>query len=100
MQIKQRQVRTNLKHYNKNCFYNPRDIANAFREYYESLYNLNKVSDTYQPSEADIADFHKPRRLPTVAAEALQQLNKQIDIGEVLAAIKELPLHKWLFSLI
>lgn len=44
-------------------------------------YNLNKDSDTYQPSGADIADFLIPLHLPTVAEEVLQQLNNPLLLG-------------------
>lgn len=36
---------------------NPKEIADAFSDYYESLYNLKDDPDTHHPSDDMITDF-------------------------------------------
>lgn len=35
----------------------PKEIADAFSDYYEALYNLKDDPETYQPSDKMISDF-------------------------------------------
>lgn len=62
-QLKEKQARSNITHIkhhlNNTVFQNPKDIANVFKEYYESLYNLNTDSATHQHTYAEIDKFLK-----------------------------------------
>lgn len=97
-QLKKRQARANLthiKHHNTNTtFHNSKDIANAFKDYYESLYNLNIDPLTHQPTELDIDEFLQGIQPPSMDAPILQKLNAPITCTEVEAVIRSLPMHK------
>lgn len=48
------QIQYPLHHPNKSRLLNPQAIADAFADYYNSLYNLKDDSSTHQPSDAYI----------------------------------------------
>lgn len=62
---------------------NPKDIADAFSDYYESLYNLKNNPDTYQPTEDIITDFLNSVKLPKLSQADLSILNQPFTIPEI-----------------
>lgn len=54
--------------------HHPKDIADAFSHYYESLYNLAKDPQTHQPNSVTITNFLAKLFLPQLT-EQLQRLN-------------------------
>lgn len=92
-----------IRHHHTNIkFHNSKDIANVFKDYYESLYYLKVDPLTHQPTERKIEDFLQSIQLPSIDTTTLQKLNALITLQEVESVIKSLPMHKppwrgWLF---
>lgn len=64
---------------------NPKEIADAFSEYYKSLYNLKNYANAPQPSEELISDFLASVSLPpTLPQSDLTQLNQPFMIPETV----------------
>ncbi|KAM8924562.1 uncharacterized protein RCH25_009251 [Pelodytes ibericus] len=61
----------------------PRDISNAFKQYYNSLYNL----PTPTKSVSQVREFLRSLNLPKISQEKLLQLNKPILDSELALAI-------------
>lgn len=97
-QLKKRQARsniTNIKHHHTNTvFQNPKDIANVFIDYYESLYNLNVGPSTHQPINSEIDGFLQGVHLPSIDTASLHKLNAPITHQEVESVITSLSMHK------
>lgn len=84
-----------LKHHITNTSYsNPKDIAEVFKDYYASLYNLEDSDPSVKPSAPAIQQFLNSLNLPSLDDAILQDINKPISQDEVLSVIKSLPLHK------
>lgn len=78
-QVKQRVEKQKIPHIihptKGGKLYNPQDIANAFSEFYSTLYNLGDDSYTSQPSDEIIFKFLDSLTLPTLSEAHLQDLN-------------------------
>lgn len=69
----------------------PQDIANAFRDYYSDLYNLNQDPQTPQPSLDVINQFLQSIHLPTLTGNQLETLNAPFTEQEIKVSINSLP---------
>lgn len=60
-QLKEKMIKQKIPHLlnpkSKQKVNNPKEIADAFSDYYEQLYNLKNDSDTYQPNDVLISVF-------------------------------------------
>lgn len=84
-----------IKHHNNNqSYHNPKDIANTFKDYYESLYNLKLDKNIHQPTETEINEFLRNIDLLSIDTNSLQLINKPFTAAEVHEVIKRLPKHK------
>lgn len=54
----------------------PNEIANAFRDYYNNLYNLKEDTSTPQPSPEMIQEFLDSISMPKLDPNQLKTLNK------------------------
>lgn len=61
---------------------NPKEISDAFNDYYESLYNLDNYADTPQPLDETISEFLASVSLPTLSYLELSQLNQPFSVTE------------------
>lgn len=85
---------TSLHHpTSKRLLTNPQDIANAFSDYYSSLYKANDPT-TPQPTDPLIQTFLSSIDLPTITPDQLHQLSKPFTNDEIIKAIKTLPTIK------
>lgn len=73
---------------------NPKEIADSFSDYYESLYNLKDDPATHQPSEDVISDFLASIRLPKLSQTDLTWLNSPFTIPEIDKLIRSMPHNK------
>lgn len=73
---------------------NPQAIADAFAEYYSSLYNLKDDTSTVQPVSGAIEQFLAKLTLPSLSDLHLQSLNAAISSTELDHAISSLPAYK------
>lgn len=78
----------------KRLLTNPQDIANAFSDYYSSLYNLANDPTNPQPTDPLIQTFLSSIDLPTITPGQLHQLSKPFTNNEIIKAIKRLPTNK------
>lgn len=72
----------------------PQGIANAFSNYYESLYNLKNDTSTPQPTPANIKEFLSQINLPTISTSQLEVFNSPFTIQEIAQHIDSLPNYK------
>lgn len=73
---------------------NPQVIANAFAEYYISLYNLTCDPATPQSSDCEIQTFLAQINLPTLSDTQLLSLNAPLTEAEINKIINSLPADK------
>lgn len=73
---------------------NPKDIANAFRDYYNNLYNLKDDTTNHQPSPEMIQKFLDSISLPKLNLDQLQYINAPISMSELNKTILSLPNNK------
>lgn len=73
---------------------NPQEIADAFSDYYEKLYNLKRDPDTFQPNDTVISEFLESIHLPKISPEDLAYINQPFTLQETTDAIKRLPRNK------
>lgn len=73
---------------------NPKEIADSFSDYYESLYNLKDDPVTHQPSEDVISDFLASISLPKLSQTDLTWLNLPFTIPEIDKLIRSMPHNK------
>lgn len=71
--------------------FNPKEIANAFRDYYNTLYNLKDDSSTPQPSPEVIQDLLESISFLKLVSDQLKSLNEPISIVEIQKTIMSLP---------
>ncbi|XP_053568601.1 rho GTPase-activating protein 15 [Bombina bombina] len=69
-------------------WYTSVDIAEKFRQYYESLYNLNRSDTT--PTDNAIQDYLAQLGLPKITSEQKDDLDAPFTLSETLNAIKSL----------
>lgn len=74
-----------------NKMFHPRDIANAFKEYYRKLYNLKDDPSVKQPTDSNIENFLASLQLPTLSDEQLSTPNAPFTINEINHVISSLP---------
>lgn len=74
--------------------FNLKEIAYAFRDYYNNLYNLKDDISTPQPSPEMIQEFLDSISMPKLDADQLKSLNKPISIDELQKTIMSLPINK------
>lgn len=72
----------------------PSGIAQTFREYYASLYNLKDDTDTPQPNTEVSTNFLHKLNLPVLDETSINLLNRPIELKEILDVIASLPLGK------
>lgn len=70
---------------------NPQDIADAFRVYYEDLYNLKQDPPTPQPTQDGIDQFLHNIHLPKLTNDQLTALNAPFTDQEIKTTIDLLP---------
>ena len=73
---------------------NPKEIADTFSLYYETLYNLKNDTLTPQPNADNISSFLDNIVLPSIDPTSLELLNKPISDEEIIKVIHELPKNK------
>lgn len=73
---------------------NPKQIADAFVDYYESLYNLKDDASTLQPTRELIFSFLDKVHLPLVTPLDLDVLNRPFTRPEILKIIQSTPSRK------
>lgn len=73
---------------------NPKEIADTFSDYYESLYNLKDVPDTHQSSDDMIKDFLTSVNLPTLSQTELSSLNLPFTVPKIEKLIRSMPHNK------
>lgn len=73
---------------------NPKEIADAFSDYYEELNNINNDPNTYQANDNIITKFLASVNLPTISQNDTHSLNQPFTIQEIEMAIKNLPHNK------
>ncbi|KAM9324469.1 serine/threonine-protein kinase WNK2 [Gastrophryne carolinensis] len=66
--------------------YLTKDIARAFREFYENLYNL--PSNHHAPETTNIEQYIRESGLPRLGSEVVEALEGDIELGEFMGAIK------------
>lgn len=74
--------------------YHQKDISNAFRAYYQALYNLTDDPATTQPTEANIKTFLDKLKLPKLSPEHLTSLNSPFTTTKIIQTISTLPSGK------
>lgn len=74
--------------------FNPKDIANAFADYYQSLYDLCSDKATPQPSPELINNFLSKVKLPSLTNDQLRSIFQPFTTQEICLIIKKLPNHK------
>lgn len=72
---------------------NSSDIAEAFKDYYQALYNLDKDVNTAQPTEELMDTFLQEVALPLLSEEQKKELSTSFTTLEI-DTISSLPLHK------
>lgn len=70
---------------------NPKEIADAFSDCYETLYNLKNDPDIFQPNESIISEFLASVNLLKISQT---DLNQPFTLQEIETAIKNLPRNK------
>lgn len=73
---------------------NPSDIADAFSDFYQSLYNIKNDQSILQPNPLTIQTFLDSVNLPALSTSQIQTLSKSFSPSEVKLASKTLPLKK------
>lgn len=73
---------------------NPKQIANAFVDYNESLYNLKDDPSTPQPTGDLISSFLGKLNLPSVTTSEHEDLNCPFSRTEILKTIQSMPCGK------
>lgn len=73
---------------------NPQHIADAFSNYYSTLYNLKDDHSIHQPTTLDIQTFLHKIKLPSLTEDQLDSLNKPFNHSEISLAIDSLPNNK------
>lgn len=76
---------------NNHKLYHPNQIADEFRNYYSSLYNIKDDTNTPAPVSAAIGSFLNLVNLPSLTELQLQDLNAPITEKELAQAIASLP---------
>ncbi|KAM9316158.1 uncharacterized protein PAF06_007135 [Gastrophryne carolinensis] len=66
--------------------YLTKDIARAFREFYENLYNL--PSNHHAPETTNIEQYIRESGLPRLGSVVVEALEGDIELGEFMGAIK------------
>lgn len=79
---------------NKSKMQHPQDIADAFSNYYSSLYNLKEDATTFQPTTKMINDFLEQITLPTLSQQEKEYLSAPFTIEEIHKTIDSLPANK------
>lgn len=74
--------------------HDPQEIANAFSDYYKSLYNLKNYTTTPRPNPINIKEFLSQINLPTLSTSQLEALIAPFTLQEVIQNIDSLPNHK------
>lgn len=72
----------------------PKDIANPFADYYQSLYDLHSDKATPQPSPELINSFLSKVKLPNRTDDQLKSTSQPFATQEFCLIIKKLPNHK------
>lgn len=75
----------------KNTLTNLQDIADAFADYYSSLYNLSESPDIPQPTDLTFTDFLSKLQLPSRSSAQLASLNAPFTMAEIDSVIRALP---------
>lgn len=81
-------------HASGKIFHTPQEIAEAFGDYYKSLYNLKEDFDMPQPTKEIIVEFLRSINLSSVDESTLSILNHPITASEVLTVVKSLTLNR------
>ena len=96
--IKGHYAKTKIAHIyhpaSKQKLVDPSAIAEAFRHYYNTLYNLKEDSSVPQPSPQDISAFLEHINLPRLSSDQLLTLNTPFTPPELLETISKLPSNK------
>lgn len=81
---------------NHNTLFIPKDIANIFADYYQSLYDLCNDVSTPQPSPAFMNAFLFKVKLPNLTEDQLdsKSISQIFTTQEICLAINKLPNHK------
>ncbi|CAH2245251.1 Hypothetical predicted protein [Pelobates cultripes] len=81
--------------------YNPQDIVEELASYFDTLYNLHRANDTYQPSKDEILDFLSSVDLPLLTDAQKLSLQSPFTEEEVHKTVSSLPkpkiaiAHRW-----
>ncbi|XP_075139572.1 scavenger receptor cysteine-rich type 1 protein M130-like [Leptodactylus fuscus] len=74
--------------------YDPKGIANRFKDFYDELYNLANDTSHCIPTQDAIDTFLNSIKLPVLSPEQLETLNAPITPTELAMIFKTLPSHK------
>lgn len=96
--LKSRRIKSNIPFLyhpsSKQRLTNPQHIADAFADYYGSLYNLKNDLSVPQPSLDAISSFVDKLNLPSLSPSELIKLNRPFCIPEIQKIIKTMPCGK------